>query len=274
MINHYKSPKDKISTLINFCNILSAMLINNNKNIISKNKNLAGADEVMPIVVYSLLMGNIPKIKSNLKYIRLFRHHSMFDANKEEYFTTMIESAVEFIDKLNCESDLKIEKKELKKIIQQKEKEIFQRKIIEPIQHEKKNADENFLVYFLTENTDRKEESSILPIINDDPIEMNEFKSNSVQTNTSSTISKELLKEQNGLMNIDLNKLYEEYFTKDLKEMPIRKIDKMVNDFKITLALLDNYSKANYEQTAQSLSQNNGPYQNNNIFDNSKNVIN
>ena len=53
----------------------------------------------------------IPKIKSNLKYIRLFRHHSMFDANKEEYFTTMIESAVEFIDKLNCESDLKIEKK-------------------------------------------------------------------------------------------------------------------------------------------------------------------
>ena len=63
----------------------------------------AGADEMMPIIVYCLIQGNIRKIKSNLNFIRLFRHHTMFDSNKEEYFTTVLQSAVEYIDNLNEE---------------------------------------------------------------------------------------------------------------------------------------------------------------------------
>ena len=48
MINQYKSPKDKISTIINFCNILSAMILNTSKNKnnsannTEKNNNTAG----------------------------------------------------------------------------------------------------------------------------------------------------------------------------------------------------------------------------------------
>ena len=116
MINQYKCPKDKILTIINFCNIITTMLINNSK---FKNENdektkYAGADDVMPIVVYAILKGNIPKLKSNINYVKLFRHHTMFDSNKEEYFTTVLDSGISFIEKLTYDTnDIKISKEEI-----------------------------------------------------------------------------------------------------------------------------------------------------------------
>ena len=74
MINQYKCPIDKISTIINFCNILSTMILNQNNLLTKNNKSinenennfkqrLAGADELLPIVVYTLIKGNVPKLK-------------------------------------------------------------------------------------------------------------------------------------------------------------------------------------------------------------------
>ena len=50
MINQYKCPKDKILTIINFCNIITTMLMNHSKNKNEKDKNnktFAGADDVI-----------------------------------------------------------------------------------------------------------------------------------------------------------------------------------------------------------------------------------
>ena len=127
---------------------------NNSANNTEKNNNnlsAAGADEVLPIVVYALLQGNIKKLKSNINYIRLFRHHSRFDSNKEEYFTTVLESGVEFIDKLNVNTDLKIEKEEFSKLIRESENKMkLKIENLNPPQ-KMKNIDENFLIYFLSE---------------------------------------------------------------------------------------------------------------------------
>ena len=72
-----------------------------------------GADEVYPVIVYALLKGNINKIKSNLNFIKLYRHKNRLESEEEYYFTTLF-SAVEFIESLN-HTKLNIDEFEFKK---------------------------------------------------------------------------------------------------------------------------------------------------------------
>jgi hypothetical protein len=97
MINQFKPPKDKGVILINFCNILTSMITENANKHHTK---IAGADEVFPMVVYVILKGNVKKLKSNLRYIQLFRHETRMESQEEYYFTT-INSAMEFIENSN-----------------------------------------------------------------------------------------------------------------------------------------------------------------------------
>lgn len=58
-----------------------------------------GADILLPASIYALLQLSPSQsqfIKSNLEYIRLFRHESRLDG-QDEYYLTTLESAVEFI---------------------------------------------------------------------------------------------------------------------------------------------------------------------------------
>ena len=236
MINQYKCPKDKILTIINFCNIITTMLINNSK---FKNENdektkYAGADDVMPIVVYAILKGNIPKLKSNINYVKLFRHHTMFDSNKEEYFTTVLDSGISFIEKLTYESnDIKISKEEINYILNNKK----EKELIIPKQS-LKNVDENFLIYYLTDNDDISNNLIDKKINSDDTIELTNVVNRNLNNITESTIDKSIIKEINPISKIDFKKLYSEYFTKDLKDLTIYQLEKMINDFKILILLI------------------------------------
>ena len=235
MINQYKCPKDKILTIINFCNIITTMLINNSKykNESEEKTKYAGADYVMPIVVYAILKGNIPKLKSNINYVKLFRHHTMFDSNKEEYFTTVLDSGISFIEKLTYESnDIKISKEEINYILNNKK----EKELIIPKQS-LKNVDENFLIYYLTENDDI---SNLIDrkINYDDSIELTNVVKRNLNKITESTIDKSIIREINPITKIDFRKLYSEYFTKDLKDLTIYQLEKMINDFKILILLI------------------------------------
>ena len=236
MINQYKCPKDKILTIINFCNIITTMLINNSKykNESEEKTKYAGADDVMPIVVYAILKGNIPKLKSNINYVKLFRHHTMFDSNKEEYFTTVLDSGISFIEKLTYDTnDIKISKEEIIYVLNnKKEKELI---IPKP---SSKNVDENFLIYYLTDNNDISNNLIDKKINSDDTIELTNVVNRNLNTITESTIDKSIIKEINPIKHIDFKKLYSEYFTKDLKDLTIYQLEKLINDFKILILLI------------------------------------
>ena len=236
MINQYKCPKDKILTIINFCNIITTMLINNSKykNESDETTKYAGADDVMPIVVFAILKGNIPKLKSNINYVKLFRHHTMFDSNKEEYFTTVLDSGISFIEKLTYDTnDIKISKEEIIYILNnKKEKELI---IPKP---SSKNVDENFLIYYLTDNNDISNNLIDKKINSDDTIELTNVVNRNLNTITESTIDKSIIKEINPIKHIDFKKLYSEYFSKDLKDLTIYQLEKMINDFKILILLI------------------------------------
>ena len=248
MINQYKCPIDKISTIINFCNILSTMILNQNNLLTKNNKSinenennfkqrLAGADELLPIVVYTLIKGNVPKLKSNLNYIKLFRHNTMLDSNAEEYFITFIESGISFIEKLDDDlKGLKIDNFEEinKKISEEKNVVNYDFKEIENV----KNKDENYIIYYLNEMNEKQNEKN-------DGFE--EEKINNINLNVNSNVDKNVLNDDDNFLNkIDFNKLDKEYFkNKELKEIPIFNLEKMVNDFKIILLLLKKYNNNN-----------------------------
>jgi hypothetical protein len=248
MINQYKCPIDKISTIINFCNILSTMILNQNNLLTKNNKSinenennfkqrLAGADELLPIVVYTLIKGNVPKLKSNLNYIKLFRHNTMLDSNAEEYFITFIESGISFIEKLDDDlKGLKIDNFEEinKKISEEKNVVNYDFKEIENV----KNKDENYIIYYLNEMNEKQKS---------DNLNYEEEKINNINLNVNSNVDKNVLNEDENFLNkIDFNKLDKEYFkNKELKEIPIFNLEKMVNDFKIILLLLKKYNNNN-----------------------------
>ncbi len=76
---------------------------------------------------------------------------------------------------------------------------------------------------------------------------MKNIKINNINLNISSNVDKNVLNDDNNILNkIDFNKLDKEYFkNKELKDIPIFNLEKMVNDFKIILLLLKKYSNNN-----------------------------
>ena len=185
-------------------------------------KNSAGADEVLPVIVYTLIKANIPKLKSNINYIKLYRHSSMFDSNKEEYFTTVVESGIGFLDKINIDSELlNISKKERENI---KNKYFVNESINNNDQNDisfnslKNNADANYLIYNLSKDIQKEEQD------NNIRVKKTELSQNNFEIN-----------------NIDINLLYKKYFNNDLKDLPLNKIDELKDDFEIVLLLLKKY---------------------------------
>lgn len=120
MINQFKTPKDKVIILINFVYILNTMINEN-----SLKKKPSGADEVFPIVVYAILKSGVCKLKSNMKYIKSFRHYSRLESAEEYYFTT-ISSAIEFIEKLKLEHLAYIDHNEFLMLCDEQDKKIDQ----------------------------------------------------------------------------------------------------------------------------------------------------
>ena len=76
---------------------------------------------------------------------------------------------------------------------------------------------------------------------------MKNIKINNINLNISSNVDKNVLNDDNNILNkIDFNKLDKEYFkNKELKDIPIFNLEKMVNDFKIILLLLKKSSNNN-----------------------------
>ena len=117
MINQFKSPRDKVIILINFVYILNTMINENSK------KKHSGADEVFPIIVYAILASGIRKLKSNMRYIKNFRHFTRLESVEEYYFTT-ISSAIEFIENIKVDHLGNIDEKEFMALCENQEKNI------------------------------------------------------------------------------------------------------------------------------------------------------
>lgn len=128
------------------------------------------------------------------------------------------------------------------------------------------NSDENFLLYHLSNSTELKQEDRSY-------IELSDF-NHGISLNTDSTISKNLLSSSPssspGLLSVDLEKLYKEYFNNsEFKDLSVNKLEKMSNDFKIFLRLIESF-KQNYFNNKEKVKSNSNPSQIKNTNSNGK----
>jgi hypothetical protein len=96
------------------------------------------------------------------------------------------------------------------------------------------------------------------------PIELVELNQN-INMNTDSVINKNLLNENylslskisNPILSIDLDKLYKEYYNGEFNEFNILKLEKMFNDFKIIVILIES-SKQKFFKNDSKISESKG----------------
>lgn len=103
-IEKLKTPRDKLLAIVNACKILSGLIWHSQKEM----SNPTGADEFLPVLIYSVLKSK-PKFPfTTVNFIRDFRHPDKLKG-LDEYYYTAYESAIEFIDSLD-HSKLRIDK--------------------------------------------------------------------------------------------------------------------------------------------------------------------
>ncbi|KRX04340.1 hypothetical protein PPERSA_03580 [Pseudocohnilembus persalinus] len=98
-INNEKTPKDKLTLLSNACQEISQLLA-------TLSNQITGADQFIPVFVYTLIQAQPQRPFSNLGFIRDFRQENRVQGSDQYYFTAF-ESALEFIEDIN-EKKLKI----------------------------------------------------------------------------------------------------------------------------------------------------------------------
>ncbi len=203
-INQYKTPKDKLYTFMNVVNILSLMYSKN-----SNKETSPGADEVFPLLIFTIIKGKVPKLKSNQIYCDLFRHNSRKNGI-EDYYLETFKAVINFISDMAF-NELKISKEEFNDLCFKNEKKIFS------------NFKEYQNPYFCNQSR-----SMIFQFLNN----KNYKKFNDVP----------VIKNKN-LLNIDIDKIYKKYFNEDIEKFDDEKLNEMESDFKEVLSLIDIYKK-------------------------------
>ncbi|SJK86394.1 Vacuolar sorting protein 9 (VPS9) domain [Babesia microti strain RI] len=95
-IDKFKAPLDKITIIINTCKILTQALQGTK---LSPNDKPA-ADQLLPLMIYTLIQANPPRLASNIAFIQHFRHPKKLVA-QEAYALTQICAAIEYTKILN-----------------------------------------------------------------------------------------------------------------------------------------------------------------------------
>eukprot|EP00037_Helgoeca_nana_P014204 m.132455 g.132455 ORF g.132455 m.132455 type:complete len:491 (+) comp22448_c0_seq1:66-1538(+) len=78
----------------------------------------AGADDFMPLLIYTVIRANPPMLYSNLQYITRFGNQKKLNSGEAGYFYTNLYGAVEFVSKLDAEA-LQMSPREFHKLTQQ-----------------------------------------------------------------------------------------------------------------------------------------------------------
>jgi len=108
-INSYKSPRDKLVCILNCCKVIYNLL-----NTI-ENKSPAGADEFLPILIYTVLRANPPTTLANIRYIQNFRNPEKMKYGETGYYFTHLVSAVTFLQNLD-KANLSIDPDEFERL--------------------------------------------------------------------------------------------------------------------------------------------------------------
>ena len=108
-IDSFKTPRDKLISIINCCKIISSIIWKAKK----ENKNPTGADELLSVLVYVRIKAKPQNIASNISFIGDLREKRL--SGEGDYYFTALKSGIIFIENLKA-NHLKIEPQEYHKL--------------------------------------------------------------------------------------------------------------------------------------------------------------
>lgn len=101
-VSHFKSPKDKLTMIVNACKLVNGMVWEN-----SKNKAIpSGADDFLPVLIFMTIKACPEMPNTHLNYLRELRSTELLKGYAD-YYLTAYESVLDFIERLD-QSRLKI----------------------------------------------------------------------------------------------------------------------------------------------------------------------
>eukprot|EP00392_Amoebophrya_sp_AT5.2_P007167 g7181.t1 len=90
-----EAPRDKLICLQNVCKVLINAIEQSAKR--QNGSKSAGADDLLPVLIFVLIQVNPPNLHSNLEYIQNFHLQLETEAGEGLYYLTTVKSAVEFL---------------------------------------------------------------------------------------------------------------------------------------------------------------------------------
>ncbi|XP_065842309.1 uncharacterized protein [Oscarella lobularis] len=93
----YKSPRDKVTAVMNCCKIICNLLKDGSKG------HTRGADDILPLLILTLIWTRPPSWWSDIRYIQRYRNPTKL-SSEEGYYLTQMSGAVQFIEKAKASS--------------------------------------------------------------------------------------------------------------------------------------------------------------------------
>ncbi len=180
--------------------------------------------------MFCILKSNITNLKAHVKFIGLFRHKTCINS-EEDYFLSLVFQSIEYIERMNS-SHLKIGKNEFNELCDEFEK----KELIRNNKTLKSNiiyviflaVDDQSLVFMLNKSS-LVEEEDITHSHDNDFMNFTLIKSHGP-----------ILENINdGILNLDTEKLFNEYCSNSFGENSLGKYENMYNDFKIILKIAE-----------------------------------
>lgn len=95
-VNNFKAPRDKMICVLNSCKVIFGIL--RHHKLEEK-----GADSFIPLLIYTILKGEISALASNVRYIERFRYEE-FIRGEASYYLNSLQAAINFIITLDREA--------------------------------------------------------------------------------------------------------------------------------------------------------------------------
>jgi len=94
-LNNYRTPRDKLVSVFNCCKVIYTLINKSNPD-----GALSGADEFLPLLIYTVLRANPKHLDTNIQYIQHFRNPAKMMTEAGYYFSSFV-SAITFIKNLD-----------------------------------------------------------------------------------------------------------------------------------------------------------------------------
>ena len=104
----YKAPKDKLVCLLNACHIIHHTLLSRPASAAGESEVEVGADDIFPAFIFTLVHAHPRHFLLDLRWVSVGRYPEGM-RGECEYWVTMAESAIVFIERMN-EQSLRVEK--------------------------------------------------------------------------------------------------------------------------------------------------------------------